>query len=36
MTPFSEINVVYEDMELCGKNKGDWQKRWTEMFTAAQ
>ena len=36
MTPFSEIKVVYEDMELCGKNKGDWQKRWTEMFTAAQ
>lgn len=36
MTPFSEINVVYEDMELCGTNKKAWQARWTEMFTAAQ
>ena len=35
MTPFSEINVVYEDMELCGTNKKAWQARWTEMFTAA-
>ena len=36
MTPFSEINVVYEDMSLCGTNKKAWQARWTEMFTAAQ
>ena len=36
MTPFSQINVVYEDMELCGTNKKDWQQRWTDMFTAAQ
>ena len=36
MTPFSEINVVYEDMALCGENKKAWQARWTEMFTAAQ
>ncbi len=36
MTPFSEINVVYEDMELCGTNKKDWQAKWTELFTAAQ
>ena len=35
MTPFSEINVKYEDMELCGTNKKAWQARWTEMFTAA-
>ncbi len=36
MTPFSQINVKYEDMALCGSNKGAWQTRWTEMFTAAQ
>ncbi|MBR4470604.1 MAG: extracellular solute-binding protein [Erysipelotrichaceae bacterium] len=36
MTPFSQINVVYEDMALCGSNKKAWQARWTEMFTAAQ
>lgn len=36
MTPFSEINVVNEDVELCGKNKKDWQARWTEMFNSAQ
>lgn len=36
MTPFSQINIVYEDMELCGTNKKAWQARWTEMFTAAQ
>jgi iron(III) transport system substrate-binding protein len=35
MTPFSAINVVYEDMALCGSNKKAWQARWTEMFTAA-
>lgn len=36
MLPFSSINVVYEDVELCGTNKSDWQARWTEMFNAAQ
>lgn len=36
MTPFSEIKVVNEDVELCGKNKKDWQARWTEMFNSAQ
>ena len=36
MTPFSQIKVVYEDMELCGTNKKAWQAKWTEMFTAAQ
>ena len=36
MTPFSQIKVVYEDMPYCGENKEAWQKRWTEMFTAAQ
>ena len=35
MPPFSEINVAYEDMKLCGENKEAWQARWTEMFTAA-
>ena len=36
MTPFSQINVVYEDMELCGTHKGEWQARWTELFNAAK
>ena len=36
MTPFSQINVVYEDMALCGENKKAWQARWTEMFNEAQ
>lgn len=36
MTPFSEINVKYEDMELCGANKKAWQGRWTDLFNAAQ
>ena len=36
MTPFSKINVVYEDMELCGSHKKEWQTRWTEMFNAAK
>ena len=36
MTPFADINVVYEDMALCGSNKKAWQARWTEMFNAAQ
>ncbi|MBQ1508305.1 MAG: extracellular solute-binding protein [Erysipelotrichaceae bacterium] len=35
MKPFSEINVVYEDMKLCGDNKKAWQQRWTEMLTAS-
>ena len=36
MTPFSQINVVYEDMKLCGENKKAWQQRWTDMLTAGQ
>ena len=36
MTPFSQINVVYEDMAYCGANKSAWKEKWTEMFTAAQ
>ncbi|MBQ0036186.1 MAG: extracellular solute-binding protein [Firmicutes bacterium] len=36
MKPFSEINVAYEDMALCGEKKAEWQEKWTEMFTAAQ
>lgn len=35
MIPFSQINVAVEDMELCGKNKKDWQAKWTELYTAA-
>ena len=36
MTPFADINVVYEDMALCGENKKAWQQRWTDMLTAGQ
>ena len=36
MTPFADINVKYEDMELCGTNKNAWRTRWTELFNAAQ
>ena len=36
MTPFADINVKYEDMELCGTNKKAWQAKWTEMFNNAQ
>lgn len=36
MTPFADINVKYEDMNLCGTNKKAWQAKWTEMFNAAQ
>lgn len=36
MTPFSQINVKFEDMALCGNSKKDWQARWTDMFNAAQ
>ena len=36
MTPFADINVKYEDMELCGTSKKAWQERWTELFNAAQ
>lgn len=32
MTPFADIKVAYEDMQLCGENKGDWQARWTEIY----
>ena len=35
MTPFAEINVVYEDMKLCGDSKGDWQNKWSELYSAA-
>lgn len=34
MTPFSQIHVVYEDLELCGNNKKAWQTRWSEIFEA--
>ena len=36
MTPFTDINVKYENMELCGTNKKAWQAKWTEMFNNAQ
>ena len=35
MLPFSAIKVAYEDMELCGNSKSDWQAKWTELYTAA-
>jgi len=35
MLPFSEINVAYENLELCGANKADWQARWSKLFEAA-
>ncbi len=35
MIPFSEINVAYEDMALCGDNKTAWQTKWTELYNEA-
>ena len=35
MTPFANINVAVEDMKLCGDSKDAWQKKWTELYTAA-
>ena len=35
MAPFSAIKVAYEDMDLCGKSKKDWQAKWTDLYTAA-
>lgn len=35
MTPFADINIAVEDMKLCGENKDAWQKKWTELYTAA-
>lgn len=32
MTPFSEINIAYEDMKLCGDNKTEWQTKWTNLY----
>lgn len=34
--PFSKINVVYEDMALCGENKQIWQDKWVELFNKIQ
>lgn len=31
MLPMSEINVAYEDLELCGANKKAWQERFNEL-----
>lgn len=31
--PFDEINVAYEDIEYCAKNRKDWQQRWTDILT---
>jgi len=36
MKPFSEINVAYEDMKLCGESKSDWQAKFSEIFAEAQ
>jgi iron(III) transport system substrate-binding protein len=35
MTPFSDIKVVYEDIDLCAEKKSEWQQKWTDMFTSA-
>ena len=35
MTPFSDINVVYEDIDYCAEHKTKWQAKWTDMFTSA-
>ena len=35
MAPFSAIKVAYEDMDLCGKSKKEWQAKWTDLYTAA-
>ncbi len=32
MLPFSQINLVFEDIPFCGANKADWQAKWTELF----
>ena len=29
--PFSEINVVYEDIELCTEKKSEWQQKWLDL-----
>lgn len=35
MTPFSEINVAYEDIDYCAQHKAEWQQRWTDIFTSS-
>ena len=35
MIPFAKITVAVEDMKLCGDSKDAWQKKWTELYTAA-
>lgn len=30
--PFSEINVAYEDVELCTEKKAEWQQKWLDLF----
>ena len=31
MKPFSEINVVYEDIPFCAEHKTEWQARYAEI-----
>lgn len=31
MLPMSEINLAFEDLELCGANKKDWQERFNQL-----
>lgn len=33
MPPFSQLKVVYEDIEYCAKMKPEWQERWTDILT---
>jgi iron(III) transport system substrate-binding protein len=30
--PFSQINVAYEDVELCTAKKAEWQQKWLDLF----
>ena len=34
MKPFSEINVVYEDIPFCAEHKTEWQARYAEIRDA--
>jgi iron(III) transport system substrate-binding protein len=30
--PFSEINLAYEDVELCAAKKSEWQQKWLDLL----
>lgn len=33
MPAFSELNVVYEDLELVAEKKAEWQEKWMDLVT---